>query len=140
MAYSIVVFCLCLSVVAYATRRKAFDEQLLLYLISMVAFSSAIANQYLVIPMVAVCVLNTGVWKYIYMFFAAVFLILEGCGLGLLNALKNRYMLPQAVQSVFDLYVNNPGGYIILAWILFAILVYLLLGKSRKLCECLYAE
>lgn len=132
MEYCIVVFGLCLSVVAYATRRKTFDEQLLLYLISMVAFSSAIANQYLVIPMAAICVLNTGVWKYIYMFLASAFLILEGDGLGLLNILESRQMIPQSTQNLFNFFGSKPGGYVILVWVLFAILLYLLLECEKK--------
>ena len=52
--------------VAFVVRKFEFDKILLIYLVAMVAFSSAIANQYLAIPMAALCVLSVGIFDRIY--------------------------------------------------------------------------
>ena len=119
--YSIVVFGLLMVLTAFLTRKKEIDKQLLVYLIALVAFSSAIANQYLAIPLAAIIILDTGVLKYIYMAFVTVFLFLHGDGLGIQARLIE--------SGGPDFFVDNGNrvvnhGYTVAAWILFIILLY----------------
>ncbi len=105
---------------AVLARKESYSDALLLYLIAMVTFSSAIANQYLVIPMVGLVVLETGFWKYVYMVVAAGFLCLEENGL---------YILSRWNVELFDEYGPVVGnfvkyGYSLCAWILLFALVY----------------
>ncbi len=119
--YSIVVFGLLMVLMAFLTRKKEIDNQLLVYLIALVAFSSAIANQYLAIPLAAIIILETGVLKYIYMAFVTVFLFLHGDGLGLLGRLAE-WNGSAFIVNTGDRVVNH--GYTVSAWILFIIILY----------------
>lgn len=125
--FSIVVFGLLMIVMAALTRKKEIDKQLLIYLISLVAFSSAIANQYLVIPVAAIIILDTRALKYIYLAFVSTYLLLERNGLGL-HGFIEKYM-PGAFIKASNFVLTN--GYIISAWILFIILLYELFFREK---------
>ena len=121
LKYSIVVFVVLMAVMAVLTRKKEFDKQLLIYLIALVAFSSAIANQYLAIPLAAIIILDTKLLKYIYMAFVTIFLFLHGDGFGIQGRLIERD------ASEFSIWVGDhilSYGYTLAAWILFIILLY----------------
>lgn len=115
------IYALIMCVIAYRIRGIAFEELLLLYLIAMVAFSSAIANQYLAIPMIALCVLDVGYWDKVYMLVAGGFLIFEGNGLHIYGWLETHHYLPDSIMYLMRLYL--AGGYILAAWILCAAFV-----------------
>lgn len=115
-------------IVAYLTRKFDFEKQLMFYLIAMVAFSSAIANQYLAIPLVALCVLDVDISRYAYMIMVGTYLVLEVNGLGVLGEI-------QATCPAFMVKLSNgivSYGYIIAAWILFLTLIYELYLSHRK--------
>lgn len=111
-------------ILAYYVRNFDFSNILLLYSIAMVAFSSAIANQYLIIPLAALCILNTGWLKYLYIIFMSGFLFLHTDGIGCLRFLDNISLL-----NICNKYVNH--GYTVATWILFITLLYIL-WKARK--------
>lgn len=116
----IIIYMASMIAVAYLTRKYYFENIMMIYLISMVSFSSAIANQYLIIPMAALCVLDVGVWNKIYMAAIGIYLFLEGNGLGMLDYFP-----------VADFYVK--GGYVLAAWILFFALVHAMkFSQNRK--------
>lgn len=115
-------------VMAIFLRKKKFEEQLLLYLIAMVAFSSAIANQYLVIPMAALCILETGIWKYLYVAEAGIYLFLHVHGLGALIYIQQ--IFPGFIGKMAGRYTNN--GYIMAAWILLFSIIYLMRSPGKK--------
>lgn len=125
--YKIIVYMALMIIVAFITRKEKYDYQVMFYLIAMVAFSSAIANQYLVIPMVALCVFNIGNLRYLYMILAGAGLVINGDGLGL-SAIADRF--PSLICNLINYY--DKGKYIISAWTLFIILIFILL-KKRKL-------
>lgn len=127
--YSKIVYGIGMVIVAFIIRKKKYEQQVYIYLIAMVALSSAIANQYLVIPVVAIIALETGLLKYIYIFFTSLFLSLHSDGLGLQYSWINRFA-PNFVINMCDQYVRN--GYSILAWILFITLLYVLFKNEIK--------
>lgn len=57
-------------------------DLLLVYTVCLVAFSSAIANEYLSIPIIALCVVRTR-WGLLYMAVASVFLMTQYDGLSI---------------------------------------------------------
>ncbi len=112
--YKFYVYIFFMSLVGFFSRKYSYEKQLLIYLISVVTFSSAIANQYLVIPLVALCILKCGIFKYIYMIFAGLFLLID------LNALD---LFPSLYDSFVKTFFIIPkdftqGGYTISVWIL----------------------
>lgn len=121
--YRIIVFIGLMCAVGFLIRKKkySFDYSMMIYLIAMVTFSSAIANQYLAIPMAALCILKTGLYKYFYMAATFVFLFLKDEGFGMLGWIQEKF--PTFLGRVCSLYVK--GGYIAVVWILFFTLLYL---------------
>lgn len=120
------VFLMCM--VGVAVRKRDFNDGVLIYLIAMVAFASAIANQYLAIPMVALCLLESGAIKYIYMIAMSIYLFLDGAGLRQLAVIVQRY--PGMEGGILSRY--EASGYTIAAWILFMALLYEFALKKYK--------
>ncbi len=126
--HRIIVYGLMMTVVAWIVRRCRFEVILLVYLITMVCFSSAIVNQYLAIPMAALCILNVGKWSWIYMTAAGLYLLLDESGLGLLRIIDGYY--PDSIFSVVgDFYVSV--GLILAAWILLFAFIHLILINRK---------
>lgn len=117
---------------AFCIRKKAFDEQIFLYLIAMVSFSSAITNQYLAIPMAALCVLEIGVWKYLYMAEATLFLFLDAAGLNALHYIVSTSSFGLTVKAA-KLYAAK--GYTMAAWILLLTIIYLMIKEKRNMAD-----
>lgn len=115
----IYVYGIIMCVVGFVVRKREFGECIMLYLISMVAFASAITNQYLAIPMAALYVLKLGIVKYFYMITMLIFLYLNGAGFQQLSAIIERY--PAAKEAIIR---YEASGYTVAAWILFIALVY----------------
>lgn len=118
LSFPIYIIIMC--ILGFVIRKTDFDYCLMVYLIAMVAFSSAIANQYLVIPMAALCILKLDVWNYIYMSAMTVFLFLNKNGFGQLSVLQEH--LPNILGKLLVFY--NDHGYIIAVWLLFFTLIY----------------
>lgn len=128
MDYGIIVFGLLMVLTAFICRNLDYEKQIFVYLIALVTFSSAIANQYLVIPMAAIIVLETGVIKYIYMLVASIYLALDINGLALAYRLINQVM-PQPIIFACAKYIQYAFN--LLTWILFASLLYYLFKKEQ---------
>lgn len=114
------VYILLMCMTGLVVRKRDFSDCVMIYLIAMVAFSSAITNQALIIPMAALCVLNLDVWNYIYIIVMTVFMIFNQFGFNQLPILQERF--PQSLGAVFTVY--DSYGYMIAAWILFLALLY----------------
>lgn len=125
LSFPIYIIIMC--ILGFVIRKKDFDDCLMIYLIAMVAFASAIANQYLVIPMAALCILKLDVWNYIYMFAMTVFLFLNKNGFGQLSVIQDHF--PNILVEILDFY--NDHGYIIAVWLLFIVLIYELKLKEN---------
>jgi hypothetical protein len=124
----IIVFGISMCIIGFIVRKRKFEDTIMLYLISLVTFSSAIANQYLVIPMVALCVFDTGILKYVYMLTVTFFLTIQYDGLNKLYLLQN---VSNSLYNFGESYIKN--GYIIATYILFYTLIYLLVKKEKQI-------
>ena len=71
----------------FTVRHKSYQEQLFIYLVAMVVFASAIANQYLVIPLVSCAVYwrHFSTWWYVGM--ATLYLTASPVNVGMLPAM-----------------------------------------------------
>ena len=116
------VYCLIMCLLAVYLRKVKYEYVIFVYLIAMVAFSSSITNQYLVIPMAALCVLNVSNWKYIYMVFVSAFLMVDGSGLGYMEAIRQAFA-GSFLSPALDYYDNI--GYMLATWILLFSLIRL---------------
>lgn len=126
--YKLIVYGMCMCLIAFVVRKKTFEQSVMIYLVSMVAFASAIADQYIAIPMVALCMLDTGILKYVYMIIMGAYLVISGNGMMGLS-----YILHNASEQVIEYsYLFVDHAYAIAAWMLLAILVYVLSRKKGK--------
>jgi hypothetical protein len=128
-SYKIYIYAGFMIITAYLVRKHTYENQLLLYLISLVAFSSAIANQYLVIPMAALCILDIGWIRYVYMLIMGAYLMLNGSGLGILN--NAPALFPGLIGKLSEYFM--AGGYTLAAWILFFTLIYVLYLEKKQI-------
>ena len=81
------VFLVAMLLVGFAVREKSYGEQLLVYLVAIVVFSSAIADQYLAIPLATCAVF----WRYFptwwYVVASAVYLSATQTNIGMLPSM-----------------------------------------------------
>lgn len=114
--YWFIIFVVMMILLAFVIRNQPYEYQILFYMLVMVAFSSALANQYLVIPVVALCILSKGIYRYSYFIAMSTFLLINGNGLHILNWLTN--IIPESklinIMSWYD-----KKGYCLAAYILF---------------------
>lgn len=113
-------------------RKKSYEYLTILYLISMVTFASAVANQYLIIPIVALCIFSKGICRNFYFLYAAIFLLLNDCGLNLASKIVF-FQNPQYdfIRSL----LSGGAAYTILMGILFIVIIkecIILLSNEKK--------
>lgn len=118
------VYIAMLIIFAVLLRNEHFERILLTYTIAMVAFSSSLANQYLAIPMAALCILNSGVIYDLYCLLSVLFFTLETNGLALNWLVKEKF--PTTLGIFSSWFVEN--GYIVICWLLFG---YLLITMKK---------
>lgn len=125
--WQIYVFGILMCIMGFAVCRKDFKYCIMTYLISLVAFSSAITNQYLVIPMVALCAFELKVLNYIYMAAVSFFLFLNANGFGQLSFMEKIFS-----DNIYKLlFFYEVHGYQIAAWILFLSLMLKIAGSME---------
>ena len=90
-----VVFILLVSVVGYLIREKDVEYRTLMYLMCLVAFASAISNQYLAIPMAALCVFSKKL-KYVYMLLMGHYLIWNDSGMEISSVYPHALRIPNS--------------------------------------------
>ena len=77
------------------------------YFIGMVAFSSAIANQYLIIPIVGLLVLDSGIFTYLYMIIGLIYCFFNTNEFGFV--VQFEYLLPEPFKRVVT-EIAKEGG------------------------------
>jgi len=112
MIYYREFFIILLLLLGFILRKMDFQKLILYYFIGLVCFSSAIANQYLAIPVISLWLLK-GRIKYVYFLYAGLFLIFQKDGLGLCNVYSN-----QALK------IFLRSGYFVSASVLLFFLLY----------------
>lgn len=75
------LFAAIMCIIGWIYRDANIEHKTYIYLLSMVAFSSAIANQYLAIPMVAICILGGSKLYLIYNVLLGAYLVMSADGL-----------------------------------------------------------
>lgn len=68
------LFILCMIIIGLLVRNQKYEYQIMIYLIAQIVFSSAGAQQYLVIPLVAVCMLDNKICRNLYFLMAGLHL------------------------------------------------------------------
>lgn len=125
-SFYICIFILFMLIMSYILKKYYYSKLLYYYLIVMVACSSAIANQYLVIPIVSLFLLDDSYKKYLYIFIATVILLYRGDGLKLYSILYNNLAVYNTkLINLIDKCINY-GGYIIACWLLLVVAIILL--------------
>jgi hypothetical protein len=105
-------FILLMVAIGWSARHKTFEESLLLYFMALVSVSSAIANQYLAIPILSLCLIRDPL-RYLYFFLASVFLALSPSGLHIAERLP-----PNIIVDTL-----GSWGYTLLTGTLFIIVI-----------------
>ena len=90
-----VIFILLVSIVGFLVRDKDIEYRTLLYTMCLVAFASAISNQYLAIPMAALCVFS-GKLKYVYMLLMGHYLVWNDSGMEISAVYPHAMRLPNS--------------------------------------------
>lgn len=121
-------FIIIISIIGFIFRKMNYEYQVLMYLLSLVSFSSAIANQYLVIPLVALCIISPNI-TIIYTFFIGIYLLLSDAALGLI-----KYTQIHFSTSVFGYFTNfiYNEGYFLAAFIIFILIIKELIINLRN--------
>lgn len=118
-------------IMAIVTRRLSYEKQLLVYLMAMVSFSSAMANQYLIIPIVALCELDMKWFRRAYFWVCGIFLVMHADGLGVLLRIQERFA--GNIEHTFERFI--AGGYMWATWILLFAIIYVLCCEKRRICK-----
>ena len=117
-------------IVGLLIRKKNYDTQLFIYFIALVSLSSAIANQYLAIPLASLIILDKKWYKYVYIIPTTIYLLLEKDGLKLFDKFIINKM-PNQIISCCEFFINH--AYSICAWILFVFLIYNIVNKEKEI-------
>lgn len=108
-------FVLILCLMGWLFRKNDIQKNVMLYMICLVALSTSMTNQYLIIALPAVCVLSKH-FKYWYSFYLGAFLCLHCDGFNMLQHLTNQTVLTH-LQGIVDY------GYTIACYLLFFIVL-----------------
>jgi hypothetical protein len=114
-------------------RKIQMDISVLLYTICLVAFSSAVANQYLIIPLAALFIISKYA-KYTYSLFIGIYLLLENNGLHFLNIAKridSLYSYLVRFEPFINFYIAH--SYSLACFILFIVIIIILLKNKKAL-------
>lgn len=107
--------------------RQSYEYLLLLYFISMFTFSSSMAPQYYIIPIVTLCVLDKGIIRNIYFIFVGGLLLISEFGSTVLNGWAFG-------MSVLD-HIANVAVWVTFSFIITEIVKLYLLKKRCKVYE-----
>ena len=114
------LFGLLMATSAYIFRREKIYDSFLLYIIALVCFSSAIANQYIAIPCMAVVIMFREK-SALYFLPGLLFLSCHGDGLHIPLYFQKHYGIE---PNLFARLLANGAMYSLFAWCLFGYLVY----------------
>lgn len=119
-------------VLGFLFKKIDYRELLLVYLVCMVAFSSAIANQYLVMPMVMLACYDKKIFYWAYSFIGAVYFVLNRNEFHLADRFIHHF--PEKTNLINQLSAEGGRSITVMSWILavFLIFYYLDFRKSRS--------
>lgn len=119
-------------VLGVIVRKKNYEEIVLIYFAAMVAFSSAIANQYLIIPMTTLAVCRKKFFYWAYTVSGSIYILFNGNGLHLGYLIKDKF--PACEEWIKK--VTETGGCII-TWMMLVLVMYILwqIRYDKKNCN-----
>ncbi|MDD3667021.1 MAG: hypothetical protein PHQ65_17305 [Bacteroidales bacterium] len=117
------IFILIMAVIGYLIREREYELIVFVYLISLVTFSSAVATQYLAIPMAAVTVFG-GKFKYLY------WLMLINYMSGGNTFDWKSLVAGTKIEPIVTMVIGN--GFTVACMILFMILVKMLIISNKE--------
>jgi hypothetical protein len=124
------IFIIIICFMGWYFRDRKYQDNIMLYLLCLISFSSAIANQYLVIPVAALCVFSKYI-KYLYFIIIGGFLIFEGNGLHLYALLtQHGYITNIYSKIIFNIFIR--GGYSIACFLCFVVLINEIISYKNK--------
>lgn len=124
------LYILIMLAVGFLLRGKDFTDLLLCYFAAMVAFSSAIANQYLVIPLIALVLCEKKVYLFLYETVGLVYCLFNANELHLINRALLRFPGAAPLWN----FLAEEGGWLVvfMAWILAAFVLREVCGEIRR--------
>lgn len=116
------IFILFMLIIGFFVRKKPIKTLFFMYCIAIVCFSSSIVNQYLIIPLSAVCI-TKGKSKYLYFILCTGILLLHRDELHLFEQIPEAH---KHIKHFFYMFIQNSYIIIagILAWILFSKFIF----------------
>ena len=87
-------------------KKVEYKTLLIWYFVSMVAFSSAIANQYLIIPILGLCICKKRIFYWLYCSFGTVYCFLNGNELNLLSKFASHFPF---LEPLFNSFATEGG-------------------------------
>lgn len=124
-----VIYLVMMAVIGWAFRKRSFRDQLLLYFVCMVSFSSAVANQYLIIPIAALIICENKLFFIAYELLGTMYCVLNVNELHLDAAITSR--IPGLSNIISKL--SGEGGIMITMMMIvlaFAIVRELVVSKA----------
>lgn len=128
-SYFFLIFVVLLLLLGYVSRNMSVQNGLLLYLASLVAFSSAVANQYLVIPLAALVLFDNKVFYWLYTTLGFVYCLLNANELHLADRLINR--MPYAASQITTIAAEGGATVTLMTYILAAFVVVFIIKQKR---------
>lgn len=128
--YYFFVFVITIVLLGFLSRKMSIQNGLLLYFVSLVAFSSAIANQYLVIPLAALALNDRKVFYWLYTAIGFVYCILNGNELNLAERFINK--LPSATSLINALAAEGGLAVSLMTYVLLAFVIVFVLTEERR--------
>ena len=116
-------------VIGLLLRKQKLSDLMILYLASMVAFSSAISNQYLVIPVVALVACRKKVFFLLYEIFGFIYLILNDNELRFARRIIEHYPSSKRVLYIFS---GEYGVMVMLMALVLAVMIILEIYEYHK--------
>ena len=128
--YYFFIFIFIIIVIGVLSRNMELDKAFLLYTASLVAFSSAIANQYLIIPMIALATYKNKAFYWIYTAIGSFYCILNQNELHLADRFSSRF---PNISSVIELFSVEGGITVtIMTIVLFAFIIVFMSEQRGK--------
>lgn len=128
--YYFFIFVFAIIVIGVLSRNLELDKAFLLYTASLVAFSSAIANQYLIIPMVALTTYKNKTFYWTYTAVGSIYCMLNQNELHLADRLSSRF---PNISSVIELFSAEGGISVTIMTMVLVAFIVVFLSEQRRI-------
>lgn len=131
--YYFMFFVVIMILMGFLLRKKSYECLLLLYFVSLVGFSSAIANQYLIIPMVALSISDKKIFYWVYVFIGTVYFVLNDKEFCMVDQFVERFPF---LKTFFETLATEGGVLVtVMALILVVFLLFQIIRATDDWCN-----